>query len=158
MSWYLAYYLHQLHCWRNQCFNASSSNGKSVNLKKVVWTRAPLKLTHWFAKCPKFFVRFWCVFEGFPKGEKITNTGHLNQFTACASSPLPFNLYCKEHIDDRSGEFIERLDTGMMTRSKRRSLGLELDELTSKEGCRKEDAITMRTTRCKTAGMLYTYR
>ena len=92
------------------------------------------------------------------KGEKITNTGQLNIFTACANSPLPSNLFCDSHMNDKSGDTIERLDTGMMTRARRISLGLELEELTSKEGCRKEEAITVRSTRSKTAGMLYCYR
>ena len=37
-------------------------------------------------------------------------------------------------------------------------LGIEVDQLTSNEGCRKEEAITVRKERTVTAGMLYMYR
>ena len=66
--------------------------------------------------------------------------------------------YCRTHTGDKQGDAEERLDTGMMTRAKRKELGLDLDFLTTTEGCRKREAITVRTQRSKTAGMLYTYR
>ena len=90
--------------------------------------------------------------------EKITNRGELNQFTACSNTPLRFKQFCKNHIDDKSGEVKERIDVGVMTRQKRRELGLDVEELTSNEGCRKKENITVRTVRSKTAGMLYCYR
>lgn len=92
------------------------------------------------------------------KSEKITNFGSLNEFTACSNSPLPGMQYCRTHTGDKQGDAEERLDTGMMTRAKRKELGLDLDFLTTTEGCRKREAITVRTQRSKTAGMLYTYR
>ena len=92
------------------------------------------------------------------KSEKITSVGALNEFTACGNSPLPKHKFCEVHINDQSGDTPERIDTGMLTRSKRRELGLDVDFLTTTEGCRKREAINVRSVRSKTAGMLYAYR
>ena len=92
------------------------------------------------------------------KSEKITNFGSLNEFTACSNSPLPGQDYCRAHMNDKEGDSGSRLDIGMMTRAKRKEHGLDLDFLTTTEGCRKREAITVRSKRSKTAGMLYTYR
>ena len=45
-----------------------------------------------------------------------------------------------------------------MTRLKRKELGIDIDFLTTEDCCRKRDAITQRTVRSKTAGMIYCYR
>ena len=92
------------------------------------------------------------------RGEKITNPGELNQFTACSNSPVNGLQFCKTHADEKSGDVKERLDIGVMTRQRRRELGLDVEELTSSEGCRKEENITVRSQRSKTAGMLYCFR
>ena len=92
------------------------------------------------------------------KSEKITSVGALNEFTACGNSPLPKNKFCEVHVNDQSGDTPERLDIGMITRSMRREMGLDIDFLTTTEGCRKREAINVRSVRSKTAGMLYAYR
>lgn len=66
--------------------------------------------------------------------------------------------YCRTHHDNVEAEFEERLDTGRLTRSKRKELGISVDELTTELGCRKREAITVRSSRSKTAGMLYAIR
>ena len=91
-------------------------------------------------------------------GEKLIRKGQLNQFTACSASPINGKRFCINHEDDKEGENIERLDTGRMTRSKRRMLGLEWEELTTDDGCRKREAITVSSKRSKTAGMSYCFR
>ena len=92
------------------------------------------------------------------RGDKISNVGELNQFTACSNSPVNGLQFCKIHMDDKSGDVKERLDIGVMTRQRRRELGLDVEELTSTEGCRREENITVRSQRSKTAGMLYCFR
>lgn len=91
------------------------------------------------------------------KGSKIVTKGKLNEFTACASSPLTGKLYCDQHMGEKMGESIERLDT-RMTRARRRQLGLDVDELTTEFECREKEDITVRKTRARTAGMMYAYR
>ena len=68
------------------------------------------------------------------RGEKIISTGRLNEFTCCVASPLPSKEYCSVHLNDGTGSTIERLDTGVVTRSMRKELGLDIDELTSGSG------------------------
>ena len=92
------------------------------------------------------------------KSEKVTSYGSLNEFTACSNSPLPSKRYCTAHMNEKSGDSDVRLDIGIMTRAKRKELGLDLDFLTTTEGCRKREAITVRSKRSKTAGMLYAIR
>lgn len=92
------------------------------------------------------------------RGDKITNYGEFNEFTACSNSPLPGHQFCQTHMDNKSGETCERLDIGVMTRQRRKELGLDIDQLSSSEGCRKQEDITVRSQRSKTAGMLYCYR
>ena len=91
-------------------------------------------------------------------GEKIVNQGQLNEFTACTNSPMPQMMYCSAHMNNSEGVLEERLDTRRLTRSKEKDLGISLEELTTDLGCRKREAITMRTVRSKTAGMLYAIR
>lgn len=90
--------------------------------------------------------------------EKNKNKGELNEFIACSQSPLPGKSKCLKHVNDESSNPQERLDYGVMTRAKRQELGISIDLLTTEEGCRKREAITQRTERSKTAGMLYCYR
>ena len=59
------------------------------------------------------------------RGEKITNYGEFNEFTACSNSPLTGLQFCQTHMDNKSGDTNERLDTGVMTRQRRKELGLE---------------------------------
>ena len=92
------------------------------------------------------------------RGEKITNAGKLNEFTACGSSPLPGHNFCLTHINNKAGDAMDQLDAGMMTRQRRKALGLEIEELSSNAGCRKKENINVRSKRSKTAGMLYCYR
>ena len=40
-------------------------------------------------------------------------------------------MFCKTHLDDNPGDTAERLDTGIITRSKRKDLGISVDELTT---------------------------
>lgn len=61
-------------------------------------------------------------------------------------------------MNDQSGDTADRLDLGMMTRAKRKEMGLDINFLTTTEGCRKREAINVRSHRSKTAGMLFTYR
>ena len=84
--------------------------------------------------------------------------GELNQFTACSASPLPKMKYCALHLADMEAEDVERLDTGRLTRAKRKELGILIEELTTEQGCRKREMITQRSSRSKTAGMLFAYR
>ena len=58
--------------------------------------------------------------------------GHLNEFTACGNSPLPTKHFCEVHMNDQSGDTADRLDLGMMTRAKRKEMGL--DRRMSKKG------------------------
>lgn len=89
---------------------------------------------------------------------KNITKGELNEFIACAESPLPGKDKCLHHLEDESRTPPERMDYGMMTRARRKELGISIDLLTTEEGCRKREAITVRTARSKTAGMLYCYR
>ena len=82
----------------------------------------------------------------------------MNEFTACGNSPLPTKHFCEVHMNDQSGDTADRLDLGMMTRAKRKEMGLDINFLTTTEGCRKREAINVRSHRSKTAGMLFTYR
>ena len=104
-------------------------------------------------------------------GEKIERKGQLNEFTgkidnvhvfhvhsvicvpACAESPLPEQRYCLRHRDNIENPSEERLDVGRITRAKRVELGISIEELTSGQGCRKEENIAVRKSRKKTAGM-----
>ena len=91
------------------------------------------------------------------QGEKIASTGNLNQFSACAATPIPGKIFCQNHLDSSAETLIERLDV-RITRQRRRELGLDLEELTSSEGCRKRECITQQAKRSKTAGMTYCFR
>ena len=90
-------------------------------------------------------------------GEKIQTSGHLNEFTACAASPMPGHSFCQSHFDNPEEIVMERPDI-RMTRQKCKELGLDVEELTTAEGCRKREAITVQTKRSKTAGMTYCFR
>lgn len=87
--------------------------------------------------------------------EKKKRKGELNEFLACQESPLPGKDKCLQHLNDESSVGKERLDFGMITRAKRKELGISIDVLTTEEGCRKREAITQRTERSKTAGKSY---
>ena len=89
---------------------------------------------------------------------KSKSYGELNEFTACSQSPMPGKSVCEKHNENESQEPIERTDLSVITRSRRREMGLSIDQLTSGEGCRKLENINQRTDRKKTAGMLYAYR
>ena len=91
------------------------------------------------------------------KPEKIISRGELNQFRACSNSPVPGDVFCNNHKGNKNGKSDERLDV-RMTRSKRRELGIDVDYLTTTEGCRKRENVNVRSQRSKTAGMLYAYR
>ena len=65
---------------------------------------------------------------------KVTSKGSLNEFHSCSNSPLPGHRFCQEHLDDKTGDSSDRLDIGMMTRSKRISMGLDVDLLTTEQG------------------------
>ena len=96
-----------------------------------------------------------CSFDA----EKIIRKGELNEFLECAESPLPGKTKCFKHQTDSDiNEKVERSDFGMMTRTRRKELGIHVDFLTTEEGCRKRDNITQRSERSKTAGMMYCYR
>ena len=71
---------------------------------------------------------------------------------------MPKMQYCSAHMKNVEAPLEERLDTGRLTRSKRKEFGISVDQLTTELGCRKKEAITVRTTRSKTAGMLYAIR
>ena len=83
--------------------------------------------------------------------------GELNQFTACCLSPLPKKLYCQDHLENEEKLPEERLDTGRLTRARRKTLGISIDQL-REVGCRKVEAITVSSSRSSTAGMLYAIR
>ena len=89
---------------------------------------------------------------------KNIEKGKLNEFVSCAASPLPGKDKCLKHLETETIDAEERLDYGMMTRARRKELGISIDVLTTEEGCRKREAITQRAERSKTAGMLYCYR
>ena len=78
------------------------------------------------------------------KPQKETALGELNQFNCCINSPLPGKIYCSTHVNNKSGDTTERLDHGVLTRAKRKELGLDADCLSSTVGCRKPDKITTR--------------
>ena len=89
----------------------------------------------------------------------MVKKGQLNEFLACHLSPAPGQTLCALHMKASPPETLEdRLDKGMMTQGRKKKLGLEEQVLTSKKGCRKQDAITVRQTRAKTAGMMYLIR
>lgn len=93
--------------------------------------------------------------------QKVISPGQLNQFIECARSPLAGKDKCFKHISGAGGDDkSERLDFGKLTRSRRVALGIDIDYLTTEEGCRKRENITQRTgtERSKTAGMIYCYR
>ena len=90
--------------------------------------------------------------------KKITNVGSLNKFIACSNTPSKKSKFCKYLMNGQRSDVPERLDCGYMTRSKTRELGLDKEFLTTSMGCRKRDAIKVRKTRKKTAGMVYCYR
>lgn len=92
------------------------------------------------------------------KPEKVTRRGDLNEFNVCIRSPLPGKTLCATHQNENSGDSGIRLDSEISRRETRQALGLETDVLTTEEGCRKRTAITVRTKRNKTAGMLYAIR
>ena len=76
-----------------------------------------------------------------------------------AESPLPEKVMVAKHLNEPNEDSLnERLDLGVITRSRRKLLGLNVDMLTSSEGCRKEKNITPQSHRSKTAGMIYCYR
>ena len=77
----------------------------------------------------------------------------LNQFTACGNYPLRGEKFCQLHLNDKKMELDEINDFGILTRAKRREYGLDVDCLTTLEGCRKKDNINVRTERSRTAGM-----
>ena len=52
----------------------------------------------------------------------------------------------------------DSLDVGRMTRGKKKALRPGDEVLTTEAGCRKREAVTMRKTRTKTAGMMYLIR
>ena len=112
----------------------------SHNLLLIVTQFLPTPLfdNTWLAFCALglFPIYNFINLDGFPQGEKITNAGHLNEFTACSNSPLPQIQYCQAHMDEGTGDTVERLDTGVMTRARSKELGLDLEELTTSEGCR----------------------
>ena len=85
--------------------------------------------------------------------EKVEEKGLLNQFVECANSPLPDKTRCRNHLTENENHPPERLDLGVLTRARRRQLGLDSDTLTEEEGCRKRDMINQRTNRSKTAGI-----
>ena len=67
--------------------------------------------------------------------EKIIRKGELNEFLECAASPLPGKDRCSKHLDvEKNPTTEERIDFGMMTRSKRKELGVHIDMLTTEEG------------------------
>ena len=78
------------------------------------------------------------------KPEKVMMVGELNHFNCCVNSPLPRKLFCAIHLNDKVGETSSRLDHGVLTRARRKELGLEIDCLSSSVGCRKPDKVTMR--------------
>ena len=92
------------------------------------------------------------------RGEKITNIGEFPKFNACSNPPLLGQAFCEVHINNNCGAVEERLDTGIMTRKRLKELGLSLEELTSDEGCRKRENISIRKDRTVTAGMMYMFR
>ena len=92
------------------------------------------------------------------RGEKLVNHGELNEFTACSNSPERKENFCDLHLKDENATPVEVENQGMLTRSKRKELGLDDYVLTSDNGCRKRENINIRTTRAKTAGMLFCYR
>ena len=124
----------------------------------------PIWLAHICAGCSKRGV----IMDGNAKcyrdvcsvrGEKITNYGELTEFTACCRSPMGLKgIFCKEHVNGKTADSGLRLDQGCMTRKRCKELGLDIETLTSKHGCRKELNITKRTEKSKTAGMLFAYR
>ena len=92
------------------------------------------------------------------RGEKITNRGHLNEFTCCHHSPLPGRAHCREHDSELDAPTEERMDYGPITRNRRRELGIPFDQLKMDEACRKREAVAVRSSRSRTAGMLYMMR
>ena len=78
------------------------------------------------------------------KPEKLTSYGDLNQFICCTNSPITGKSFCEAHEDDKICEPESRLDHGIMTRAKRKELGIDLDCLSSMVGCRKTDNVNKR--------------
>ena len=91
-------------------------------------------------------------------GKKITQKGELTIFDYCINSPARGSELCKDHQTDINSPAPERLDEGVLTRKKRKEMGLDVDLITTNKGCRKPDNITVRKNRKETAGMLYAIR
>ena len=82
----------------------------------------------------------------------------LSKFTtAYKYLQVSTSIYCEMHALDQELVSRERLDT-RLTRKARRDLGIDLFELTTGSGCRKEPAIATSKSRSKTCGLLYAYR
>ena len=82
----------------------------------------------------------------------MVSFGELNKFSACGNYPVTGQKYCSLHLEKNDCSVVETTYEGVITRAKRKELGLDVDFLTTSEGCRKRDAINMRTSRSKTAG------
>ena len=127
-------------------------------LKAVIDTKW---LDHTCVKCDSRL----CVLDGDAKsfravcaarGEKIVKKAMLNEFSACINTPLPGELFCEQHLAEKTGQSDERLDV-RLTRAKVCELGLDIEKL-QESGCRKREDITVRRSREHTAGMIYAYR
>ena len=91
-------------------------------------------------------------------GSKTSKKGELPQWDYCSQYPAQGSTLCEDHQKDLTAPVPERLDSGVMTRKQKQELGLGEEILTSGQGCRKKENVTVRKTRKETAGMLYAIR
>ena len=101
-----------------------------------------------------FFSRNVCAAEG----EKIEERGELTKFKYCINSPRMGEVLCEAHKDGKTAPVPERLDTGVLTRKKRRELGIGNDLKALVEECRKKEDVTVRASKQVTAGMMFCVR
>ena len=101
-----------------------------------------------------FFSRNVCAAEG----EKIEEKGELTKFKYCVNSPRMGETLCEDHRNGRTAAVPERVDIGVLTRKKRRELGIGADLIAAEEECRKKEDVTVRKSRQVTAGMMFCVR
>ena len=65
---------------------------------------------------------------------------------------------CEAHKNGNTAPVPERLDTGVLTRKRRKELGIGSDLMRAEEECRKEESVTVRPSKKVTAGMMFCVR
>ena len=94
-------------------------------------------------------------------GKETRSGGQFTLFHACDRTPLLGKLTCeihKELMEPMEPTEDEEMYIGPMTRAKAKTYGLEVELISSNEGCRKPEKVTVQSSRTVTSGMLYVLR